>query len=276
MAENTFDRFMTEGLDKSKMILCIVGMHRSGTSLLANWLEACGVKIDFGSLMPATVWNKRGHFEDELIVSIHIDSLVRQIKDSRGWRVTTPGFLAFSKNEEARAREIISSRDDSPCWGWKDPRSIFFAPAWRKLSSRIRFVAIHRNPLQVVSSLLQRSAMSESLSPAQVELFHTHAKQATNMWIAHNKLILKLKEEYPHHTTIFGLEDLVVNDTEIFEHINNLLEGALLYSPIQSLVDPNILNQRPTEIDEVSSEGIRRDTKSVRLALINHSARSQP
>lgn len=266
---------MTEDFDKTGMILCIVGMHRSGTSLLASWLEACGVKLDFGSLMPATVWNKRGHFEDELIVSIHIDSLVRQIKNSRGWRVTKADFLAFSKNEEVRAGEIISSRDDIPCWGWKDPRSIFFAPAWRQLSDRIRFVAIHRDPLQVVSSLLERSAMSESLSPKQVELFHTQAKQATNMWIAHNKLILKLKEQYPHHTTIFGLEDLVANDKEIFEHIDNLWEGALLYSPIQSVVDSNILNQRLTEIDKVSAEEIRRDTKSVRLALSNHDVRSQ-
>ena len=46
------------------MILTIAGMHRSGTSLAASWLQGCGLVIDNGNLIPPHPDNPKGFFED--------------------------------------------------------------------------------------------------------------------------------------------------------------------------------------------------------------------
>ena len=54
--------------------LLILGMHRSGTSLLAALLEDWGVHIG-ETLVGADVGNPRGHFEDRDILDFHTRAL---------------------------------------------------------------------------------------------------------------------------------------------------------------------------------------------------------
>ena len=50
--------------------MLVLGMHRSGTSLLARLLQQCG--IDIGSrLLGGSVGNEHGHWEDAFAVEMH-------------------------------------------------------------------------------------------------------------------------------------------------------------------------------------------------------------
>ena len=44
-------------------VLVILGMHRSGTSLVANWLHDCGLHVG-DRLLEGTFANEKGYFED--------------------------------------------------------------------------------------------------------------------------------------------------------------------------------------------------------------------
>ena len=53
-----------------KQLIIVAGMHRSGTSMLAGSLAACG--INFGdNLIPPDKDNPKGYWENKKVVSIH-------------------------------------------------------------------------------------------------------------------------------------------------------------------------------------------------------------
>lgn len=63
--------------DSVRKVLVIAGMHRSGTSLLANLVARGGV--DLGThLLPGSKGNRRGHFEDVDLVEFHERCLERR------------------------------------------------------------------------------------------------------------------------------------------------------------------------------------------------------
>ena len=71
------------------MVLSITGMHRSGTSLVASWLNLCGLILDQGRVIPPLIGNKKGFFEDLDFVLLQEKSIMQQIPFSGGWKVTS-------------------------------------------------------------------------------------------------------------------------------------------------------------------------------------------
>jgi len=55
---------------KIRQAILIVGMHRSGTSVLARGLQALGVSIG-DNLLPGNEWNPKGYFEHADIVGLN-------------------------------------------------------------------------------------------------------------------------------------------------------------------------------------------------------------
>lgn len=133
--------------------LIILGMHRSGTSLTANWLHRCG--LDLGSkLLEAGVGNAEGHFENEEIVRFHEDLL-----RNHGYTYLTPNLNRFTitENDLSKAREIIRSSGKEEGWGWKDPRTcLFIRSVWQKVLPKMKVLVIYREPHEVATSIVKR------------------------------------------------------------------------------------------------------------------------
>jgi hypothetical protein len=68
-------------------VLCIAGMHRSGTSLVTSWLQRCGLQIDDGQLLAANTGNPTGHFED---IEFNIVSLCDVVTPEAQYRKMWP------------------------------------------------------------------------------------------------------------------------------------------------------------------------------------------
>ena len=77
-------------------VLCITGMHRSGTSLTASWLARCQLQIADGRLLGPGIGNPRGHFED-LDFSDLQEAAIERAHGS--WRATDSRPLTFSTDE---------------------------------------------------------------------------------------------------------------------------------------------------------------------------------
>ena len=58
-------------------VVVIVGMHRSGTSLITQWLQRCGLFIG-DSLEGPGVGNVQGHFEDIDFLQLHQELLLKK------------------------------------------------------------------------------------------------------------------------------------------------------------------------------------------------------
>ena len=147
----------------------VLGMHRSGTSMVSRMLEAGGVS--FGSdknLAGPGADNELGYWENLEIRSINEELLERYGGD---WRCP-PAFSAdaFSgkSNDDLRERaraslDLLSA--SASCWSMKDPRMSLLLSFWQPLlSSPPRAVLCLRHPFAVAASLSKRNHISKELA----------------------------------------------------------------------------------------------------------------
>ena len=155
------------GRDGSDATL-ILGMHRSGTSLLASLIQALGVDLG-DKLFPGDEHNPTGYFEDQDCVTIHermLDALGQmpwhgetgmQPMPPAWWRAPDMQPLV-GQLEQWLDQRLQRGRP----WGLKDPRTTRFLPMWRELLERrgvrARFLLAVRDPAEVAGSIATRDA----------------------------------------------------------------------------------------------------------------------
>lgn len=168
--------------------LIVIGMHRSGTRLLADVLARLGVfmgadqqadseSITFLRINEAifhqcgTFWSEPMAVHVVLAQPEHVERIaalvgktletdLERYAGSSGWR---PG----------------STPDRTPPFGWKDPRNTFTLPVWRHLFPQARVIHIVRHGVDVAASLARRhrqaclSATGEAV-PSPLAVFADH------------------------------------------------------------------------------------------------------
>jgi hypothetical protein len=147
--------------------ILILGMHRSGTTMVAELLDALGLFLGH---------ELQSDHEATFFLDLN-DLMLRQV--NAAWDNPAP-MQAFLRHPEAveltarcLRRDVLSSsvrqflglrkylkyrtveRLDRP-WGWKEPRTVFTLPLWLKLFPRARLVHIVRNGVDVAASLMTR------------------------------------------------------------------------------------------------------------------------
>lgn len=160
----------------------VLGMHRSGTSGVAELLGRNGIDLGATSaLMPATAFNPHGHFEIQALSEFNESVLERlsstwwappsietvqramedHIADARGfWRSISDGFAGTTP-------PLI-----------KDPRLSLLLPIWRLvLPPSTLFVICIRDPLAVARSLLARDMIDLPVGLAMWEMYNIAALQ---------------------------------------------------------------------------------------------------
>jgi hypothetical protein len=146
--------------------VCITGAHRSGTSMLAQLLHACGVYLGPESeLMEPSYDNAEGFWEHLGFVRLN-DEILQHFGGS--WDLPPSVHLQRDSSDFRRfdenARTLIATMRESSPWGWKDPRNCLTLPFWREVIPELRIVAIIRHPLEVAASLHARNGISRALA----------------------------------------------------------------------------------------------------------------
>jgi hypothetical protein len=141
--------------------VCVLGMHRSGTSLTALLINKLG--IDFGdeSTMepPHRVDNPLGHMEQLPLMELN-DALLTTMGGT--WEtppVLPPGWHRSPKLDSLRAHAASLVADMYPNgsrWGWKDPRTSLTLPFWRDVIGPMDYVICVRRPEAVADSIARR------------------------------------------------------------------------------------------------------------------------
>ncbi len=144
----------------------VVGMHRSGTSLVSRILDDCGVMM--------------GKDLQEDHESIFFISLNEWIYANAGASWERPGALSELTNlppameaVEEYVRKRLSSRssrkysgkplknglfDMDERWGWKDPRNGPTLPLWRSIWPDMKVIHVIRHGVDVAASLKTRNS----------------------------------------------------------------------------------------------------------------------
>jgi hypothetical protein len=152
---------MSVGGSRRARVTAVLGMHRSGTSLVAGVLHLLGVSLGPEErLMPAKADNPRGFWEYEPFTEIN-DAILEAFGGS--W--DEPPELRFGWERDPRLRGLrrkarAAIRADFPRrapWAFKDPRTSLTLPFWHRLAGRMRHMVCVRNPVDVAASLEARN-----------------------------------------------------------------------------------------------------------------------
>ncbi len=146
--------------EKERIILFVVGMHRSGTSALTRAFGACGATTGDDVLSPMEGVNSEGFWEDKSVVALNED-LLHQAKLE--WYFINSdcdvGHIAVETRQRAKAI-VARGFGGGLVELVKDPRLCITLPVWlracKELGVSARVCVIHRNTIEVANSLQKR------------------------------------------------------------------------------------------------------------------------
>ncbi len=148
-------------------VICITGMHRSGTSLVARLLHLCGLYLGpEKELMPSSADNADGYWENLQFVELD-NALLAQLNGTWDSPPSADSDLEMQRQPlplVQKARALIHGFDDQPSWGWKDPRSALTLPFWLALIPDLKVINCVRNPLEIAVSLAKRDGFAKAFS----------------------------------------------------------------------------------------------------------------
>ncbi len=170
--------------------LIIIGMHRSGTSMLARLLKAAGVfmgqKVDEN--MESVFFQKLNEWllrqcgaswhnpePVKLLLSrenaraLAVD-YIACVMSSR-WAISYLGLLDFIRHRDIRNLSIP--------FGWKDPRNTYTLPIWLDIFPRAKVIYVYRHGIDVANSLLGREDEVFAMKRAR----HARKKKYLRYWL---------------------------------------------------------------------------------------------
>lgn len=132
------------------MKIFIIGMHRSGTSMITGILHKCGLELGKNLLMGARD-NPKGHFESLKFIRINNEILFH---NGGRWH-TPPSKYKLYPDIKKKMRQFVKEFDPQKIAGFKDPRVCLTFPLW--------YQVIHPEPIKVVIVVRPFRAIAYSL-----------------------------------------------------------------------------------------------------------------
>jgi len=183
-------------------VICILGMHRSGTSCLAGCLEEHGLHL--GNVVNSAPFNLKGNKENITLREINDGVL----SFSGGSWAKPPERLVWNETFRQRRDDYISNYNSYKIWGFKDPRTLLTLPFWLESKLNMKFVGTFRHPLAVSQSLERRKGLQPILAPLE-------------LWKIYNLKLLNYAAEFRF--------PLVSFDSPTIEYVDNLRALARLF-----------------------------------------------
>ncbi len=196
-------------------VICLLGMHRSGTSCLAGCLQAAG--LFSGEVSEWNTGNLKGHRENQDIMDLSNDIL----EDNKGSWKQPPDQIHWSAEHCQRRDQLIADfYNQSAVWMFKDPRTVLLLPFWQEAIQNLLFVGSFRHPLKVALSLYYRSQIPLSIH------------DGIQIWLDYNRKLLAISHQTNFPLICFDLpqEQYLEKLQQIIDDLNQQLPQAMQLS----------------------------------------------
>lgn len=215
-------------------IVCVLGMHRSGTSVITRALNLLGVYLGPDDhFVKAAPDNPKGFWEHRPIMQLNEQILRGLGADTCDPPVVSSGWEGAPELEELRrqARALLDlDFADAEMWGWKDPRTCLTLPFWQRLLPPMRYVICLRHPLAVARSLEKRDGFSPVKGIYLWLAYTRHALQNTvdqpRMYVFYDRFLDDCQHELRRLAQFVGKKHLA-DDENIQRAIEEFIDKDL-------------------------------------------------
>jgi O-antigen biosynthesis protein len=252
-------------------LFVILGMHRSGTSVLTRCLQIFG--IDLGdNLMHGMRDNPKGYWEDLDIAALNIEVLSSlkcywdTLSPMEPHQVETLRDLGFI----GRALEILAQKTArTDRFGFKDPRTAKLLPFWKEVFKQggyeTHYLLALRHPLSVCSSLKKRDSFETGKSCL---LWLEHAINGLAAMTQENGIVVDydqlLRSPETEARRIARQFDLVIDPSDLENFKQEFLEPSLRHAVHE---DADLVNDPAVPPLLVEVYALLRDLAEDRLEL---------
>ena len=192
------------------MIYVVLGMHKSGTTLVSEILHKSGVSMveandenksyDAGNKMERVATLQMDH---DLLNSRGVHSLDIKVRD----RDIVP-----SVEQKERMTGIVEQcNTEHTSWGFKDPRACITYPAWESVLPEHKMIIVYRHPAQVIQHYRKTSSIYKRRS---------RIVKALQKWKENNQNLIDFAKKYSHETIVINYLDLMTED-RIFDKLSD-------------------------------------------------------
>lgn len=271
-------------------VLVVLGMHRSGTSLTAQWLKNCGLHMG-DQLHGADIGNPEGHFEDVDFMHLHERILGFDNLPSDGI-INHP--VNLNDNFAAEMANLVQEKNRRHIqWGWKDPRTCLFLPYYRSILPNAKYLIVVRNYNDVVSSLAKRSlkilqAINLSnrrhspienflywkiwkLTKSRKNLFAILSKYGEDylkVWMCYNEELLKhVRNVKKDDTVVCDLSLLQQQSKEIFLWLKEEWQFEINYCDFNSIYKSELVSIHINIVDFIKNKTLIEKADTLQFEL---------
>ncbi len=256
----------------NRQIVCVLGMHRSGTSAVAGILHHLGVYLGpEDRLLEPTEDNPRGYWELQDIMELN-DAILERLGGNwheppffpPGW-AAAPELADLRQQAHAILQTYFATAD---LWGWKDPRTCLLLPFWQSVLAdwgEIRYVICVRNPVDVARSLARRDGFSP--------------EKSGQLWLTYMADALRYTAGRTRYTLFY--EDLITHGLEAVRRLAAFLgrDAALqedsVRKKIETFLDPGLHHHRTALADVANARDIPFPARALFLALRARAAQEE-
>ncbi|MFW6116166.1 MAG: sulfotransferase [bacterium] len=270
-------------------VYIVLGMHRSGTSMVAGMLHRAGVSMglpqDF--YPPSSKENIKGFYENVHFRRVN-DSILRiygyvtkqwnptferseQLRDSwalrnlpriRFLRGLGYLYLVLKRRWLGHTMRSLLRRYSTRFgrWGWKDPRQMLTLPEWYteiralRMVNDLRVVFVFRHPLSVAVSMRKRGDIQT-------------VAHGLAVWHLYNREAISFVRAHSIPTVVVSYESLVGGTPSTHAALRSFLQEPLSAPEILSFIDAD-LNRSGQERDCVELRGLDPDVNCLYEQLI--------
>lgn len=203
--------------------LIVTGMHRSGTSLTASFLQTLGVNVG-DRLYEADRANQKGYFEDVDFLEFQRQVLQASCNANEpgwpdwGWVESAQLNKQNFTNYKQKAQELIATRISSQTvWGWKDPRTTLMLDFWHDLLPEAKYVLVYRFPWDVADSILRLNE----------PIFINHPDYALRTWHFYNQQLLDFYVRHRDRSILVSINGFLENTSRLLDLTRDRLSFSL-------------------------------------------------
>lgn len=228
---------MAKTITDGSNALIIIGMHRSGTSLVTSILHSAGLDVGKQLMEAHESINAKGFYENLDFVRFH-EQVLESVGVSRfGW--TTKIDIEPPESFNSASDQLIEASASTSPWGWKDPRTTLFLPYWARRLPKANFVFVHRAPWEVIDSLYRRGDQEFQDSP----------RLAVDTWTSYNRAILNFMDKNSDRGFLTALQTIVDNPGAFVDRVNERFSLGL-EKPATDIFDEKLIERSSTKANQ--------------------------